>query len=72
MAGTENGVVAFICRSATWLVSRELTQTAGPWDTRLTFDDDGEYFTRVVALSDGVQFSAGVEIVVSQFQVRAA
>jgi hypothetical protein len=39
-----------------WLVSRELTQTAGPWDTRLTFDDDGEYFCRVVALSDGVQF----------------
>jgi glycosyltransferase involved in cell wall biosynthesis len=39
-----------------WLVSRELTQQAGPWDTRLNFDDDGEYFTRIVALSDAVKF----------------
>jgi glycosyltransferase involved in cell wall biosynthesis len=41
---------------ATWLVSRELTQAAGPWDTRLSFDDDGEYFCRVVLASDGIQF----------------
>ncbi len=41
---------------ATWLVSRELTQAAGPWDTRLTFDDDGEYFCRVVKASDGIRF----------------
>jgi hypothetical protein len=26
-----------------WLVSRELTESAGPWDTRLSLDDDGEY-----------------------------
>ena len=39
-----------------WLVSRELTGKAGPWDTRLTFDDDGEYFTRVIALSGWVEF----------------
>ena len=31
-------------QTATWLISRELTEAAGPWDTRLTFDDDGEYF----------------------------
>ena len=41
---------------ATWLVSRELTQAAGPWDSRLSFDDDGEYFCRVVRASDGVRF----------------
>jgi glycosyltransferase involved in cell wall biosynthesis len=41
---------------ATWLVSRELTEAAGPWDTRLSFDDDGEYFCRVIAASNGVQF----------------
>ncbi len=41
---------------ATWLVSRELTQAVGPWDTRLTFDDDGEYFCRAVRVSDGVRF----------------
>src|SRR5215470_10426364 len=31
-------------QNATWLVSRELAETAGPWDTRLDFDQDGEYF----------------------------
>ena len=41
---------------ATWLVSRELTQAAGPWDTRLSFDDDGEYFCRAVVRSDGIRF----------------
>jgi glycosyltransferase involved in cell wall biosynthesis len=39
-----------------WLVSRELTEAAGPWDTRLLGDDDGEYFCRVVRASDGVRF----------------
>src|ERR1017187_4250268 len=36
---------------ATWLVSRALTEAAGPWDTRLSLDDDGEYFCRVVRAS---------------------
>jgi Glycosyl transferase family 2 len=40
----------------TWLVSRELTQAAGPWDTRLSFDDDGEYFCRVVLASGAIRF----------------
>lgn len=41
-----------------WLVSRRLTDLAGPWDERLTTsgDDDGEYICRVVAASDGVRF----------------
>jgi glycosyltransferase involved in cell wall biosynthesis len=42
---------------AAWLVSRELTHAAGPWDARLSLDDDGEYFCRVVAASDRVRFS---------------
>jgi glycosyltransferase involved in cell wall biosynthesis len=41
---------------ATWLVSRELTDAAGPWDTRLTLDDDGEYFCRVLMASKGTRF----------------
>jgi glycosyltransferase involved in cell wall biosynthesis len=41
---------------ATWLVSRELTQTAGPWDTRLISGEDGEYFCRVIMASDGIHF----------------
>jgi glycosyltransferase involved in cell wall biosynthesis len=41
---------------ATWLVSRELTEAAGPWDTRLLVDDDGEYFCRVLLASAEVRF----------------
>jgi glycosyltransferase involved in cell wall biosynthesis len=41
-----------------WLVSRRLTQLAGPWDGRLanSGDDDGEYVCRVVAASAQVRF----------------
>lgn len=45
-------------QTATWLVSRELTVAAGPWDTRLLGDDDGEYFARVIKASDGIRFVA--------------
>jgi hypothetical protein len=41
---------------ANWLVSRELTEAAGPWDTRLLGDDDGEYFCRVLSASEGTRF----------------
>ncbi len=43
-------------QTSTWLVSRELAEAAGPWDTRLLGDDDGEYFCRVLLASDGVRF----------------
>jgi glycosyltransferase involved in cell wall biosynthesis len=43
-------------QTATWLVSRELTEAAGPWDTRLLSDDDQEYFCRVLLASEGVHF----------------
>ena len=43
-------------QTATWLVSRELTEAAGPWDTRLLGDDDGEYFSRVINASTGIGF----------------
>src|SRR5437899_6346759 len=42
--------------NTTWLVSRELTDAAGPWHTRLSLDDDGEYFCRVLLASAGTQF----------------
>ena len=45
-------------QTATWLVSRELTEAAGPWDTRLLGDDDGEYFSRVINASNGIRFVA--------------
>ena len=43
-------------QTATWLVTRELSETAGPWDTRLLGDDDGEYFARVISASRGIRF----------------
>ena len=43
-------------QTATWLLSRVLVEAAGPWDTRLTLDDDGEYFCRVLLASEGVRF----------------
>jgi hypothetical protein len=43
---------------ATWLVSRELTDAAGRWDTRLLGGgtDDGEYFCRVILVTNGIRF----------------
>lgn len=43
-------------QTATWLTSRELVDAAGPWDTRLLSDDDGEYFCRVLLASEGTRF----------------
>jgi glycosyltransferase involved in cell wall biosynthesis len=40
----------------TWLVSRELTEAAGPWDVGLFRDNDGEYFCRIILASDGIRF----------------
>lgn len=42
--------------NSTWLVSREVTEMAGLWNEEISFDDDGEYFCRVVAASEGVRF----------------
>ncbi len=40
---------------AAWLITRELADKAGPWNEQLSLDDDGEYFTRIVAASRGVR-----------------
>src|SRR5260370_41949016 len=42
----------------TWLVSRDLTEAAGLWDIRLCYDDDGEYFCRVILASNGISFAS--------------
>lgn len=44
-----------------WLVSRELSEAAGPWDERLSFDDDGEYFCRVLLKCRRVPFVGGAK-----------
>ena len=43
-------------QNATYLVSRELADAAGPWDTTLNFDQDGDYFCRVLMASEGTRF----------------
>ncbi len=62
--------VEWICRKfsenvwlgiETWLVSRKLTEMAGPWNEELSVDDDGEYFCRIVAASEGIKFIPGAK-----------
>jgi glycosyltransferase involved in cell wall biosynthesis len=42
---------------AAWLVPRNVADRAGPWDERLSLNDDGEYFARVVLASAGIVFT---------------
>jgi glycosyltransferase involved in cell wall biosynthesis len=49
-------------QTATWLTSRQLAEAAGPWDTRLISDDDGEYFCRVLLASKGTRFVTGAKL----------
>jgi glycosyltransferase involved in cell wall biosynthesis len=49
-------------QTATWLVTRELTEAAGPWNTSMAVDDDGEYFCRVLLESAGVHFVPGAKV----------
>lgn len=49
-------------QNATWLVSRELAEAAGPWDTCLHYDQDGEYFDRVLLHSEGTRFVPGTGV----------
>lgn len=41
---------------------RDLFEQAGPWDESLTINQDGEYFARVVAKSEGVRFTRETEV----------
>jgi glycosyltransferase involved in cell wall biosynthesis len=43
-------------QNATWLVSRQLAEAAGPWDEDLQYDQDGEYFARVLLASERTRF----------------
>jgi len=49
-------------QNATWLVSRELTEAAGPWDENLHYDQDGEYFCRVLLASERTRFVAEAKV----------
>jgi hypothetical protein len=45
-----------------------MTEAAGPWDTRLLGDDDGEYFCRVLMASEGVRFIADAKVYYRAFR----
>jgi glycosyltransferase involved in cell wall biosynthesis len=49
-------------QTATWLISRKLSELTGPWDTTLLGDDDGEYFCRALIKSAGTIFAAGAKV----------
>lgn len=42
--------------------SRNLFIKTGPWDETLAINQDGEYFTRVIAQSEGVHFTTDVAV----------
>ncbi len=53
--------VTWLCQnhmstSHAWLTPKELISSAGPWDESLLINQDGEFFSRVVALSRKVFF----------------
>ena len=49
-------------QTATWLTTRALAEAAGPWNTSMWVDDDGEYFCRVLLQSRGVVFVPGAKV----------
>ena len=49
-------------QNATWLMSRQLVEAVGPWDKRLHYDQDGEYFARAVVASEGIRFVPGTGV----------
>ena len=63
-----------------WLGTRALFEKTGPWDESLLINQDGEYFARAIAASDGVLFEpesrvyyrSGVSGSVSQFNPEKA
>jgi glycosyltransferase involved in cell wall biosynthesis len=43
-------------QTATWLTHRELCEAAGPWNTAMLTDDDGEFYCRVLLAASGTRF----------------
>jgi glycosyltransferase involved in cell wall biosynthesis len=44
-----------------WLTPRPILECAGAWNEKLSLNDDGEFFTRVVLASSGVLFCQGAK-----------
>lgn len=57
--------------NSSWLVSRRLTELTGHWNERLSFNDDGEYFCRVVSLSEKIKFFQEARSYYRQCNIRS-
>ncbi len=44
-------------QTSIWLAPRKLIEKAGPWDERLTINQDGEFFSRVILHAKAVKLS---------------
>lgn len=52
--GSENCMM----HPAAWLLPRALVASAGPWDERLSLNDDGEFFARIVTAAARIAYCA--------------
>lgn len=43
-----------------WLISKDLVELAGPWNENLVLNQDGEFMSRVILNSKGIQFCDGI------------
>lgn len=47
---------------AAWLIPKATVEKTGPWDERLSLNDDGEYFSRIVLASEEIKFCKGARV----------
>ncbi len=52
------GETGAMMHPSAWLSPRSVLEKAGPWDERLSLNDDGEYFCRVALAGNGLHFCA--------------
>lgn len=45
-----------------WLIPKSIARKAGDWNEQLSFNDDGEYFSRVVLASTQIKFCSGAKV----------
>ena len=61
------GPIEWLCQNhmsqtACWLTPRNLIEKAGPWNESLTQNQDGEFFTRVIAEADKVLYTPEAKV----------
>ena len=49
-------------QTACWLVPRNIAESAGSWNEKLSLHDDGEYFARILLASRGIKFCDNAKV----------